>query len=149
MVGRALYFAYGSNLSTRQMAQRCADAAPVGVAVLRGHRLAFTRFSPAWGGGVADAVVAEGDSVWGLLYELTPEDLAALDGHEGGYERVRALVETLDGRAARAWAYRVADKADFTPPTAEYLGVIRAAAARLGFPDSYLRLLDAVPTAGS
>lgn len=142
------YFAYGSNLSTRQMAERCPSASPVGVAVLAGHRLAFTRYSPSWGGGVADVVPDGEQSVWGLLYELDPPDLAALDAYEGGYRRVRLSVTAEGGASSRPWSYQVADRARFVAPTPEYLGVIRAGAERLGFPAAYQRALEAVPTTG-
>ena len=79
----SMYFAYGSNLSQAQMANRCPTAKRLGVAVLEGHRLSFTAFSRGWKGGVADVGEAAGREVWGLLDELTPADLTALDGYEG------------------------------------------------------------------
>ena len=76
------YFAYGSNLDPQQMALRCPGATVVGLGELRDHRLTFPLTSHDWGGGVASVGVAHGESVWGVVYELTDEHLAALDRYE-------------------------------------------------------------------
>lgn len=149
MDGRERYFAYGSNLSRAQMAERCPGAVALGVALLPGHRLAFTRYSSRRGGGVADAVAEPGSAVWGLLYAVTPMHLAALDhceGHPHSYRRAEESVERVDGAVETAWAYTVVDKRDFVAPTATYLGTITEAAQRLGLPDDYVGALHAVPT---
>ncbi len=77
-----LYFAYGSNLDSKQMKERCPSARAKGVAKRPGHRLAFTRRSGYRRCAVADAVPGPECEVWGAVYEITPEDLAALDGCE-------------------------------------------------------------------
>ena len=77
-----LYFAYGSNLSRSQMATRCPGSSPLGAAVLQKYRLDFTTESGMWGGGVADVVEDDGNSVWGLLYSVTDDDLDRLDYYE-------------------------------------------------------------------
>ena len=55
-----------------------------------------------WEGGVAGVAVAHGSVVWGVVYELTEEHVAALDRYEGYlgpandhnlYERERVWVE--------------------------------------------------------
>jgi hypothetical protein len=54
-----LTFAYGSNMDWNQMRERCPSSRFVGIAVLRDHKLAFTRKSLKRGCGVAD-LIAEG-----------------------------------------------------------------------------------------
>lgn len=78
-----LYFAYGSNMDWQQMKERCPSARFVGVAVMRDHKLGFTRESTRRGCGVADAVAEDGRSLWGVVYEITDLDLSRLDISEG------------------------------------------------------------------
>lgn len=91
------YFAYGSNLSVRQMAARCPAARVVGAAVLRGYRLCFPRRGSNWPGGVASIVEDERGVVEGAVYRLTEACVAALDACEGvsagRYERAAVRVE--------------------------------------------------------
>src|SRR5215213_8688410 len=68
-----LLFAYGSNLAEEQVP----GAECLGTALLRGHRLELNRRSIRWRGGVVDVVPAEGERVWGVLYEVGEPGLAA------------------------------------------------------------------------
>jgi hypothetical protein len=150
MTGAVPYFAYGSNLSVTQMLVRCPGAALIGVALLPGRRLAFTRHSQRWGGGVADVVLDPAAEVWGLLYTVTPQDLDALDAYEGrpwAYDRFRVRVEGPAGPRTGVWTYAVTNKSTFIPPSRSYLSVMQEAAREFGFPDHYTRALDAVDTA--
>ena len=78
-----LYFAYGSNLDWNQMKERCPSAMFYGIAVLRDHKLAFTRRSQKRGCGVADAVPEDGCTIWGAIYEINNREVATLDVSEG------------------------------------------------------------------
>src|SRR5918995_5170968 len=79
-----LYFAYGSNMNWAQMKARCPSARFVGVALLRDHRLAFTRKSVNRGCGVADVVSEAGARVWGgAVFEVSDLDIGKLDVSEG------------------------------------------------------------------
>jgi gamma-glutamylcyclotransferase (GGCT)/AIG2-like uncharacterized protein YtfP len=121
----------------------------LGVAVLEGHRLSFTAFSRGWDGGVADVVETVGDKVWGLLYELTPEDLSALDVYEGYphlYDRRRLhVVSEANHLAVEAWVYFVVNKQDFVIPAAKYLAVLVECAKEFGFPREYVADLESMP----
>jgi gamma-glutamylcyclotransferase (GGCT)/AIG2-like uncharacterized protein YtfP len=79
----ALCFAYGSNMDYEQMRKRCPSARFICIAKLPDHRLAFTRKSVKRNCGVADAVPESGCEVWGVVYEITDEDLERLDRCEG------------------------------------------------------------------
>ena len=78
-----LYFAYGSNMSRRQMAERCPDHECLGIAVLKDHALCFPRTSPIRNCGVAGLAETPGAEVWGVVYRLHDGDLTALDRREG------------------------------------------------------------------
>ncbi|KAH7186265.1 uncharacterized protein B0J16DRAFT_288262 [Fusarium flagelliforme] len=73
-----LYFAYGSNMSVAQMAQRCPGSVFKGPAVLDSYRWHINER------GVASVLKSDGHhSVEGLLYEITAKDERALDRNEG------------------------------------------------------------------
>ncbi len=78
-----LYFAYGSNLDWKQMRERCPSAVFVCKAKLKDHRLDFTRYSCKRKGGVADVVPEEGHDIWGVVYQISEQDVVLLDRCEG------------------------------------------------------------------
>ena len=132
---RTLYFAYGSNLDGAQMRRRCPTSAPAGPATLDGWRLAFGGHSRTWGGPVATLVKDPDEWVDGLLYALTPGELAVLDrceGHPLCYRRRLLLVTDDSNRRRRAHVY-VLPVDEEAPPAPAYLGVLRRAYRRLGF----------------
>lgn len=141
------YFAYGSNLDLKQMAQRCPQSNLIGKASLQGYKIAFTKYSSGWDSGVADIIRAEDSEVWGLLYEVTEDDLKRLDGYEGHpdyYLRIVVSVVNEKGDSVEVYTYKVVDKVDLVPPSEEYLGIIKDAAKKYNFPDKYKRQLDQV-----
>lgn len=73
-----LYFAYGSNMSVAQMAQRCPGSVFKGPAILDSFRWHINER------GVANVLKSDDNhSVEGLLYTVTPKDESALDRNEG------------------------------------------------------------------
>jgi gamma-glutamylcyclotransferase (GGCT)/AIG2-like uncharacterized protein YtfP len=155
-----LYFAFGSNLNPAQMAHRCPGHVVVGLAALKEHKLAFPLTSSDWGGGVAGVQVAHGSTVWGIVYDLTDEHVAALDRYEGFlapgndhnlYERERVWVELTradDGsipRRVRA-EYYVPRVTNASPPSRRYLDAILEGARHHRLPDEYLAVLGRITT---
>lgn len=143
------YFAYGSNLDEVQLFQRCPGAAAEATGALVEFRLAFTAYSGGWGAGVADILACPGSRVWGLVFNLTDEDLESLDRFEGypeQYDRFVAQIDTDKG-IMDSWVYAVKRKQSFVAPSRRYLDVIRQAAVRHAFPDEYVRMLDEVQAA--
>lgn len=116
----ALYFAFGSNMNLGQMRRRCPSARLLGPATLADYRLAFVGSSRLWAGGaVATLVHAPGVLAAGLLYVLSPADLAALDGFEGHphhYRRRRMRVTDADGLSVRAHTYFLDDRPGVPAP---------------------------------
>lgn len=142
------YFAYGSNMSSAQMAQRCPGATAQGRARLTGYRLAFDKWSECRGGRVADIVVSAGDELWGVLWMVSEAHLVALDRHEGvargQYRRTVVGVETLTGDPAQAFAYVICEPAGEGPTTAEYRALLLEGAREHQIPARYLRLLESI-----
>ena len=70
-----MYFAYGSNLDWAQMKHRCPSAKFVCRAKLPTHRLAFTIKDAERDCGVADVLPDQTKLAWGVVYELTDNEL--------------------------------------------------------------------------
>lgn len=138
----ALYFAYGSNLDAGQMRARCPTARPLRIARLADHRLAFTHYSQRWQGGAADILPAPGRAVWGLVYEMGPEDFARLDPFESGYRRI-ALALDGTGEPFDATSYTVVAKGEFAPHPL-YLEKMLRWGARWRLPAAYLAELSSI-----
>jgi len=85
--GRFLYFAYGSNLHPRRLAQRTPSCRTVGTAVLPGHVLRFHKRSRIGDdlSGKCSVLASGGDTdiVHGVVYSIEEADRAALDRAEG------------------------------------------------------------------
>lgn len=130
-----LYFAYGSNLDRRQMGHRCPGARLYGAGHLEDHKLAFTGHSHTWGGAVATVQPAPGQRTWGVVWELTPQDLGRLDGYEGHprvYRRQEMTIQMRRGPILQAQVYLKEDQHKAWP-SASYLEVIAAGYRRHGF----------------
>jgi hypothetical protein len=139
-----LHFAYGSNMHLGLMAARCPDACVVGRAVLRDHRFMITR------DGYASVTAARGEVVHGLLWRISPRDLAALNAYEnidaGLFRRVLLSVQT-QGRSAKALVY-IGRSGAPGRPRAGYMELVAAAAREAGLPSDYvagLSRLSALP----
>jgi hypothetical protein len=156
-----IYFAYASNLNPEQMRERAPDHRRIGLAVLRDYRIAFPRYSPLWGGGVASPQLAHGEELWGVLFEVTEHDLERLDVYEGFrapgdqhniYERQQEYVELVraeDGsvpRRVRAHVY-FAHVSNPKPPSRRYLDAILKGARAYRLPEDYIAKLETIAVA--
>lgn len=98
-----LYFAYGSNMSPRQMRTRCPGSRAAGVAELAGWRFIITKR------GTANIVKAAGGRVYGTLWHCLPSHLEMLDRYEAVrlrvYRRRTVVVQLADGRTRHAIVY--------------------------------------------
>lgn len=128
-----LYFAYGSNLCSLELANwGLAGIEPVGPASLLDHELAFTRRSVRRGCGVLDAMPIRGSLVPGYTFRVTETDLARLDEKEGArgnnpaYERVERWAVDEADELVRVITYVVRQReADHVRPNDEYLTTLR------------------------
>lgn len=137
--GTRLCFAFGSNLNHDQMAERCPDAEPVGIAVLNNYALTF-RGRDSDGSGVATIVPRRGGKVRGLLWALTARCEASLDKYEGCpavYEKRDVKVRDEQGRPVTAMAYVMTRERLRPPamPSREYYNRIRDGYLQNGFPE--------------
>ena len=132
------YFAYGSNMQRQAMKRRCPGARAIGPAVLSGYR--FFVGIDGWGSVAPSA----GDTVHGVLWRLTPRDIAALHAyellHQGLYD-VRYLPVRNGARLLRAMIYLLRRRA-IGQPRPGYVEMIAAAARGWKLPEPYIRSVE-------
>lgn len=128
------YFAYGANMDPAAMAGRCPGAELLGLARLPGYRFVIAR------AGYAGLEPDPATAVRGVLWQVTPADVAALDEFEGVAEGLyRQAVFSVEG--GPALVYLPLDRA-LGRPEAPYLAGVVAAARRHGLPEDYVRELE-------
>lgn len=137
------YFAYGSNLNSRAVAEWCRHHGhrPPALkggkpAILDNYRLCFPIFSEYWGGGIADIVYDPGKYVAGALFEMTDADLRILDAKVdrrldtdkelGIYKRIEVKVAPLGkGSPVMATTYQGINIEKYhIPPTQHYMDLL-------------------------
>jgi hypothetical protein len=101
---------------------------------------------------VADAVQANGASVWGVVFALSDSDLARLDVREGykpgrltnAYHREerRVLLRGDEAQSVVAWVYFAHREPSPPLPNTEYRNLILAGARRWRLPEEYIRALE-------
>jgi len=145
-----LYFAYGSNMDGDQMRGSCPRAElrhPS--ARLDGYELDFRRRSQRWQAGAADIVAREDASLFGCVWELAEEEVAALDAREGvgatppAYRRLSVTV-VAELEAVPVFTYAVVEKSPAAvAPAPEYARLMADSARELGLPSEYQTQLRA------
>ena len=132
-----LHFAYGSNMCAALMGRRCPGARLEGRACLPGYRFIIMR------SGYASVMPAPGGYVHGLLWRLTPRDVAALNAYESldsGLYRAVTVTVVAHRRRRAALVYIGRDRTRGRPRPG-YLDIVTEAARDAGFPARYLSCL--------
>ena len=122
------YFAYGSNLSKKQMLERCPDSKPRFTATLHNYRLVFAGWSRKWRGGTATIKSFRREKVPGAVYEISDNDLRKLDNHEGypdTNDRFNVIVNNEDDNPVEAVTYIRTGQIEETAPSKEYLAIMQ------------------------
>jgi hypothetical protein len=160
------YFAYGSNLNSRAVAEWCrhyghkAPALKTGrPAVLDNYRLCFPLFSEYWGGGVADIVYDPGKYVAGAVFELNDAEMRVLDEKvgrkldpagkdSGSYKLIDVTVAPLGkGSPVKAVTYQgVAIEKYHIPPTQHYMELLIQGAFSFGLSMMWIAYLQSFST---
>ena len=112
------YFAYGMNTNLDEMAARCPGAVCLGPAWINDYALVFRYF--------ADIEPAAGGWCDGVLWEITDDDLQALDRLEGypwHYTRFSVVVHT-DRGSDTALVYQMTDQSYEQPPSGHYYRMV-------------------------
>ncbi|MCA8970169.1 MAG: gamma-glutamylcyclotransferase [Planctomycetes bacterium] len=140
--GSVYYFAYGSNMDPVRFEHRVGRWKSVQRAALSGHRLRFSANVQSEGGGGAVVDTAADSVVDGVLFEITEDQLAAMDREEfdpsrntaGLGRRQRVDVETAEGVVA-AEVYTITDDGRHAAPSPTYLAHIVDGLRAAGYGD--------------
>lgn len=142
-----IYAAYGSNMDSTQMFERCPHSPMSGTGWLEGWRLTFSGDDIGWEGPLATVVEEPGSRVFVVLYDVSPEDEQRLDRWEGSdfgiHRKIRLRVTPSPGSGTDpilAWLY-VLDAYEGGLPSARYIGVMADAAEKAGAPEEYVHAL--------
>jgi gamma-glutamyl AIG2-like cyclotransferase len=133
-----LYFAYGSNMHRLAMKRCYPCIRAVGPAVLNGY--CFFVDLAGWG----SAAPSAGDTVHGVLWRLTPRDIAALHAYELLHQRlydVQYLPVRHGTRCVRTMIYLMRRRA-IGNPRPRYVEMVAAAARSWQLPESYIRSVE-------
>jgi hypothetical protein len=153
-----IYFAYGTDINPGQMAERSPGHRSLGVARLTGHRLCFPRFSRTWNGASASITPSRNDTVFGVLYEVPPDELTALH-YQFGYDpegpadlnrhelRAVTVLKVGGSEPVQAMTYVAAPDGTTALPSAAYVNAMIDGARYHGLPRAYLVVLNAIRTA--
>ncbi|KIM48745.1 hypothetical protein M413DRAFT_437922 [Hebeloma cylindrosporum] len=142
MINKTVYFAYGSNLWLDQMKQRCPESKFVGIGFLDDWKWIINVR------GYANIIPSAGDIVYGLLFELTEQDVRYLNRYEGTqYQRQTISVELINKedlqskRAADSLVYVDVERKSESQPKKEYIYRMNmgiADALQQGIPSDYI-----------
>jgi cation transport regulator ChaC len=139
-----LYFAYGSNMYAARLRYRAPSCRFLFTARLLRHLLCFhKRSSDGSGKCNAFATAASKDSVFGVVYEISPAEKPALDRAEGlgsGYHDERLRVRTPNGQEVQVQTY-IADRDaidDKLKPYSWYKDFVVKGAHEHGLPSEYI-----------
>lgn len=128
-----LMIAFGSNLSKKQMRQRCPSARPLGKFMMTSARLVFR--------GVADLEFAPGEQTPCGLWAINQDDERSLDIYEGISSGVYFKSEEIRleyaGRRRRALIYCMNSDGIY-PPSQTYANTIRKGYKDFGLDERYL-----------
>lgn len=142
-------FAYGSNMPTARLRERCPSAHPLGVAELPGFNLLWHKKSRDGSGKCNIVKTSEpGASVFGVLYQIDRHEKPALDKAEGlGNGYAETDVEVYHGPdLVTAKAYIATDTDPTLKPYTWYRALVTAGAKEHALPANYIARLEAVPT---
>ena len=147
-----LYFAYGSNMSSRRLRQRTPSARALGIGCLPGHVLRWHKLGRD-GSGKCDIAESgeQADAVWGVLYRIAIAEKPLLDRIEGlgiGYDEREVRVETDAGpRAALTYKAKPGKIDPRLRPLADYKRHVLLGAREHGLPAGYVREIERVAVA--
>ena len=147
-----LYFAYGSNMNPERIAERLKRLPKAKMGCLKGYQLIFNKIASGKSGiGYANIVISKDDTVFGVLYYVTNEDLCILDDYEGvgnsHYYRAEVPIFTEESGVLLAITYIACQNrtTDSLKPTREYLNHLLEGRAFL--PPDYIARLERITVA--
>jgi hypothetical protein len=132
-----------------QMQRRCPSAKFICVARLPGYRFAIARHSRLRLCGTANIFPEPNSEVWGIVYDVTEDDMRIMDRFEDGYSRTFISVHTEKGKLSSEVLVYIAPKEEHVPlPNAEYKRLMIEGARHWRLPPEYLTMLEQIEISG-
>ena len=148
-----LYFAFGANMAHRVFVERRGMAPRRAVAgFLEDYALVFDHSGlPIFDEAFANLKPVAGARVWGVLYEITPDNMETLDRLEGGgaYDHQMVTVETSGGSREQAVAYISEGRTEGLRPSRRYRDLLVAGARERDLPPDWVDQLAAIPASAT
>jgi len=139
-----LYFAYGSNMCSIRMRKRAPSAVAIGTAYLQHHHVVCNKLGQD-GTAKANIVPRRNASTYGVLYEISTNEMEFLDTEETGYRRAEKTVLNHLNKKVRVQTY-VAFRLTHQPVTTDwYKSLMVQGATEHGLPEDYIRVLGQLP----
>ena len=136
-----LYFAYGSNMSTKRLRERIPDARSVGIAVLKDYEFKCNKKSK--DGSSKGNITPLNDALtWGVIFELPDEAISILDKAESGYTRITVCV-SIGGQEMESETY-ISQEISTEQPYDRYMNYIIEGAREHGLPEDYVLSLSQI-----
>lgn len=106
----------------------------------------YDGYSTKWNAAVANIVKSKGNIVWGGLFKINKDNLAALDCYEGysnkSYDRKTIVVKDDKGKGCKAIVYfRIGE--NLGRPHQDYQNIIIKGAKDCGLPKDYRKIIKA------
>jgi hypothetical protein len=141
------YFGYGSNMLMARIRNRVPSATPITNASLPGYGLRFHKRSQD-GSGKCNIISSDDETVYGVVFEVNPDELDTLDEAEQQGRRYwrRSVTVEGEGTSIEAFAY-VADPFfvdDTLLPYEWYHAIVVAGAREHNLPSDYIAQIEAV-----
>jgi len=143
-----LYFAYGSNMHPRRMAERVKNAELVGVGSLSGHALRFHKRGQDGSGKCNALFTGDGrNAINGVVYAVDREGRRNLDIAEGGYRARDVCVLIKDSRSTCFTYTAEPGMIDGSlRPFAWYKQYVLDGGAHHGLPATYMQAISDIQT---
>ncbi len=140
-------FAYGSNMLSARLRERCSSAAPLCVAELNGFMLRWHKRSKDCSGKCDIVSVSSLKAqIFGVLYRVAEHEKCLLDKAEGlGHGYAEIGIDVLcEGVRIAAKAYQATDIDHSLRPYSWYRALVVAGAREHCLPEEYISQLEAV-----
>ena len=123
------YFAYGSNMSLRQMNDRCPESEFYNIGVLKDYELCFPIISKKRNNmGVASIRYKKGFNVEGVLYKVSDDDIIKLDRFENiniNYCRTEMNIYVTEKESIKSFVYiAIKNEEEHKAPSKEYMDIL-------------------------
>jgi gamma-glutamylcyclotransferase len=138
------FFVYADNMNPTQLKRRAPEHKFVAKAYLPDHTIQFSRWSSQWRCGLASVAPSPGERVWGIIVDITDEDLKSLDTFEeevppGAFRHVQVTVIKEDGEKELVTTHIATPIGKFKPKE-HYLGWVIKGAKHWKLPDECVDL---------